>query len=422
MGFTGIDPLGNPVTVSNVVADFGWEYVWHCHLLGHEENDMMRPVVAIMPLQIVTTNLPVTEVGLSYHQSSAVTGGLSPYTWSITTGALPGGLTIAPTTGFISGTPTTAGTFGFTLQVQDSRATTVTQALSITVAPLLRITTTSLPVVGLGVPYSQSVAATGGIAPYTWSVAVGALPNGLTLNSSTGAISGTPTVVGAFSFTLQVQDSLGAIATKALSITVNSSVLAPSGLTAAISTASRVALAWRDNSNNENSFLVERSVNGGAFAQIGTVARNAKQSTATGGTVTYTSTGLTAGNTYAYRVRAFRTSGSAYSAYSNTATVLFSAPSVPSGVTAIAARSTTNRDQVTLSWTAPASGNQTGYTIQRSSNGGSTWSGVANNVGATATSYIQTGLARGATFLYRIRATNSVGNSAYVISNLVTTP
>jgi hypothetical protein len=44
-GFTGIDPLGNSVTVSNILVNFGWEYVWHCHLLGHEENDMMRPMI-----------------------------------------------------------------------------------------------------------------------------------------------------------------------------------------------------------------------------------------------------------------------------------------------------------------------------------------------------------------------------------------
>jgi FtsP/CotA-like multicopper oxidase with cupredoxin domain len=43
--FTGVDPNGRPITVTNQVADFGWEYVWHCHLLGHEENDMMRPIV-----------------------------------------------------------------------------------------------------------------------------------------------------------------------------------------------------------------------------------------------------------------------------------------------------------------------------------------------------------------------------------------
>jgi hypothetical protein len=60
-GFMGIDPSGNPVTVINVMTDFGWEYAWHCHLLGHEENDMMRPIVMtgvkdyVKPVQIPPT-------------------------------------------------------------------------------------------------------------------------------------------------------------------------------------------------------------------------------------------------------------------------------------------------------------------------------------------------------------------------------
>ncbi len=66
MGFLGIDPLtGNPITVRNRPFNFGWEYVWHCHLLGHEENDMMRPMV--FRVQTVKPDRPVltaTNVGL----------------------------------------------------------------------------------------------------------------------------------------------------------------------------------------------------------------------------------------------------------------------------------------------------------------------------------------------------------------------
>lgn len=62
MGFTNVDPNGNPVTVTNKLVNFGWEFVYHCHLLGHEENDMMRPVVISVPLE-APTNLSATLAG-----------------------------------------------------------------------------------------------------------------------------------------------------------------------------------------------------------------------------------------------------------------------------------------------------------------------------------------------------------------------
>jgi FtsP/CotA-like multicopper oxidase with cupredoxin domain len=62
MGFTNVDPAGNPVTVTNQMTNFGWEYVDHCHLLGHEENDMMRPMCFVMPPEAPTT-LTAARVG-----------------------------------------------------------------------------------------------------------------------------------------------------------------------------------------------------------------------------------------------------------------------------------------------------------------------------------------------------------------------
>jgi hypothetical protein len=85
----------------------------------------------------------------------------------------------------------------------------------------LSITTTSLPSGTAGVMYGVTLAATGGVSPYTWSVSVGSLPAGLALTPSTGAISGTPSASGTLSFTVQVTDSASASATQALSVTIN---------------------------------------------------------------------------------------------------------------------------------------------------------------------------------------------------------
>ena len=120
----------------------------------------------------------------------------------------------------ISGTPIAAGTFNFTVQVMDANAFTATKALSITMYDPLSITTTSLPNGKLNTAYSQTLAATGGKTPYTWSIASGSLPGGLKLNTTTGVISGTPTKTGTFSFTVMVKDAKATTATKALSIIV----------------------------------------------------------------------------------------------------------------------------------------------------------------------------------------------------------
>ena len=178
------------------------------------------------PLTITTTSLNSGTVGTAYSASVSATGGTTPYTWSTTTGALPGGLTLNASTGAITGTPTTAGTFDFTVEVTDSEATPATaqKALSITISPAqLTITTTSLNSGTVGTAYSASVSATGGTTPYTWSTTTGALPGGLTLNASTGAITGTPTTAGTFDFTVEVTDSEATPATaqKALSITIS---------------------------------------------------------------------------------------------------------------------------------------------------------------------------------------------------------
>ena len=175
---------------------------------------------------ITTTSLANGTAGVAYSATLAATGGVTPYVWSIVSGSLPAGLSLNASTGMISGTPTSAGTSNFTVQVTDAQnpADSDTQALSLTInspAPL-NITTTSLPDARRGRSYSQTLQATGGVKPYTWSLAAGTLPPGLSLNAATGVISGTPTTRGTWSFTVRVQDSQAPAAsdTQALSLQV----------------------------------------------------------------------------------------------------------------------------------------------------------------------------------------------------------
>jgi hypothetical protein len=175
-------------------------------------------------LTITTSSLPNGLLSVPYSQTMAVTGGVAPYTWALASGALPQGLSL--NNGKISGTPLgPLGVTGFTVQVTDSSpppALTAQRAFTINITLTLTITTLTLPGGTLGLPYSQTLAGSGGTAPYTWSVASGSLPPGLQLNPATGAISGTPTATGPSVFFVMLTDSAGLTAQQQLAILIGS--------------------------------------------------------------------------------------------------------------------------------------------------------------------------------------------------------
>jgi hypothetical protein len=162
---------------------------------------------------ITTTAAAAATIGVAYSQALAGTGESVAY--SISSGALPTGVTINSTTGVISGTPTVAGVASFTVSKINTGGT-ATKALSITVNQVApTITTTSLAGGVIGTAYSQTVAGTGVAVTHT---ATGTLPPGITI-SAAGVLSGTPTTAGTYSFTVN-KTNTGGTATKALSIVV----------------------------------------------------------------------------------------------------------------------------------------------------------------------------------------------------------
>jgi large repetitive protein len=137
-------------------------------LLAREQ----RPLEGIgAGVTVTTTSLPSSTAGLAYAQTLAASGGAPPYSnWMVVpgSGALPAGLSLNASTGAISGTPTTSGTFAFSVTVKDSAGNTApAQALSITIGTGVTITTTSMPNGTAGLAYAQTLAASGGAPPYS---------------------------------------------------------------------------------------------------------------------------------------------------------------------------------------------------------------------------------------------------------------
>jgi hypothetical protein len=160
------------------------------------------------PVSVATTTLAGATQGTAYDQYVFPGGGVSPYTWSVTGGALPKGLKLNKKTGEITGTPKTPGTSSFTATVVDAKGTTASGAESISVGPdtPASVKTTSIPKATEGKAYAKVLVATGGTPPYTWTVTGGALPAGLSLTTG-GELLGTPIVSGTFSFTVTATDS-----------------------------------------------------------------------------------------------------------------------------------------------------------------------------------------------------------------------
>ncbi|MGZ4411063.1 MAG: Ig domain-containing protein [Gaiellaceae bacterium] len=188
--------------------------------VSHSEQPFRIEIIAAM--LVATPALPSANLNAAYSATLAVDQN-TPVDWSLVSGTLPPGLQLS-TAGVISGTPTSAGSFAFTVKAKDRSSNRVaTKAFTIDVVTPMALTVPAVPRAEVGSPLPTiTPTASGGLTskPYAWSLASGTLPSGLAMNPATGAISGTPAAAGSFALKLSVADAEGRTASADLTLTV----------------------------------------------------------------------------------------------------------------------------------------------------------------------------------------------------------
>lgn len=174
---------------------------------------------------------PNGEVSRPYNYTLQPSGGTPPYRWAITAGALPAGLSLNTTNGVISGTPTTVGSPSVTIRITDHAGATATRTFNLTIAAAPAITgPATLPAWTINRDYpGTAIAANNGVTPYVWSAS--GLPSGMSMNASTGVITGTPSTTCTCSVVVTLTDAAGGTASKSYTLTINP---APSITTASL--------------------------------------------------------------------------------------------------------------------------------------------------------------------------------------------
>jgi len=426
--FNNVDPQGNPTTtIANQMVNFGWEYVYHCHILTHEEMDMMRPQSLVLP--------PLKPDGLAFSSTGIGVNRRLILSWndnSITETSF--------VVQILNGANwTDVGTITSPLDqpnVHETRTFTVPGVFDPTAAYQYRIVARNT--VGYGAEFptmtAQSISATllvgnlpaapsnlaatlqaGPQVSLTWTDNANSEDGFIVERSSDGVnfaqITTTNANITSFVDTTALRGNTYTYRVVAFNTVGNSDYsntaeviispapLAPTNLTAAL-TGTQVDLTWTDNATSETGFAIERATNGGAFTRIATAPAGLNL-----GTVNYTDMTAEMGTTYTYRVAAIDAISA--SAYSNTVDVIVPLlPAAPSNLTGVAQFG----PQALLNWTDNAT-DETGFIIERSDNGGA-FTQIATPA-ANATTYTDTTVVLGNTYTYRVAASNVLGASAF---------
>ena len=430
--FNSTDPFGNPIVppISNQIVNFGWEYVWHCHILSHEEMDMMRPVSvnvsrALATMPVLSGAKAGAQITLTWTDGTPIT--TDPATWGDPSAEI--GYRIERATVAANGAVGPYATVGTALANVTRFVDTVDPTLSYSyrvIAFNAAGDSASAPMV-VGAPNAPTNLAAALVsstridlswadnannetgfrverAPVVGGVtgafaAIGAVGVDVRTYSDVTVAAGSTYAYRVIAVNASGDSAPSNVVTLSTAVTIPA---APTNLTAVANGPQQVTLNWQDNANNETGFIIRRAVGGGAFVEI------ARLNTAN--PTSYVDMTVSPNTTYRYRVLAFNAAG--ISGISNTPSVTTPgmAPATPSNlrVTTVAATS------ITIAWNDNST-NELGFYIERSTNG-TTWNRIGS-VSANVTTFTSTGLRVNRTYWYRVQAQNAAGVSQY--SNIV---
>lgn len=434
--FKGVDPLtGNPVAVSNEITNFGWEYVWHCHILSHEEMDMMRPMVfnvttTLPDAPVLTCNGLTTQVDLSWTDGTVpgapgtlgnpkneigyrveradVVGGV-PGAYSVIGAALANETTYSDTT-IAGGAEYSYRVTAFNATGDSASNEVQVSYVGVPVAPSsLVVSLTTLTSVDLTwtdnannetsftVQRATDNAFTLNVTNYTINSA-----NVTTYTNNAGVVTGTT-----YYYRVRASNGNGSSTWSNTASIIAAAPTDPTTLTATASAATAnpltVTLDWTDTSTIETGFKVDRATDSAFTLNVTSVTVSAKAGT---GAASYVDNTVAANTTYYYRVSALN--GAVASGFTNTA----SASTVPAAPSSLVAALQT-LTSINLTWVD--NGNtETGFTIQRATDSGFTTGVITYSVAANSTSYLNNSvIVLNATYYYRIKAFNATGDSAW---------